>query len=394
MSARVLLKSPGLLVFAVAASAALLCSGAVDYPGDAGRFIGAALRGDWSSLFAHQPLMGPLSLILRVPFAAVARALGGGELWQYRAGALPCTLALAGVAAAVADQLRRRGVRDGAGVAVALLVVVNPASWQALQLGHPEELLGAALCAAAMLAALGGRPVAAGITLGLAVATKQWALVAVAPVTLAAVGPRAPLKVVLLAGGVAGGFYAIMLVGDPAEFVRLNRRAASLPAIGTANLIHAVLEPLGLVHIAPGTSTYELPRILGAALHPAVVLASVPLALWHRRSRAATHPSSWLHLLALALLVRCAFDPGDWVYYHVPMLTALAAAEAWREQPSFALPLLGVAGLWLVSVLPPAPGGAAYAVWAVALGLALGARLGGREKKFATALRFHLGMPI
>ena len=58
-------------------------------------------------------------------------------------------------------------------------------------MGHPEELLGAALCAGAVLAAAARPLELAGVLLGLAVANKAWALLAVGPVLLAL--PDAPL---------------------------------------------------------------------------------------------------------------------------------------------------------------------------------------------------------
>jgi hypothetical protein len=58
-------------------------------------------------------------------------------------------------------------------------------------MGHPEELLGAVLCIAAVLVAMRGRAVWAGVLLGLAIANKEWGLVAVGPVLLALPRERA-----------------------------------------------------------------------------------------------------------------------------------------------------------------------------------------------------------
>ena len=66
----------------------------------------------------------------------------------------------------------------------------NPVTLYALQYGHAEELLGAVLCVAAVLAAQRGRAGWAGLLLGLAIANKEWALLAVGPVLLAL--PAAP----------------------------------------------------------------------------------------------------------------------------------------------------------------------------------------------------------
>jgi uncharacterized membrane protein len=65
------------------------------------------------------------------------------------------------------------------------LVAGNPLMLQALSIGHPEELLGAALCVGAVLAALHKRPWLAAVLLGLAVGNKAWAVLAIGPVLLA-----------------------------------------------------------------------------------------------------------------------------------------------------------------------------------------------------------------
>jgi len=57
-----------------------------------------------------------------------------------------------------------------------------------IAVGHPEEVLASTLGAAAVIAAGYRRPGLAGVTLGLAIGTKQWALLAAPPVLLAALG--------------------------------------------------------------------------------------------------------------------------------------------------------------------------------------------------------------
>src|SRR5207302_1113379 len=71
-------------------------------------------------------------------------------------------------------------------LAVVALALASPVTFKALYFGHPEELLGAAMCAGALLLAARGRSLAAGVLLGLAIATKQWAVLAFVPTLLAA----------------------------------------------------------------------------------------------------------------------------------------------------------------------------------------------------------------
>jgi hypothetical protein len=59
-------------------------------------------------------------------------------------------------------------------------------------------------------------------------------------------------------------------------------------------------------------------------------------------------------LLALALLLRCVLDPWNNGYYHVPLLLALAAADASAERP--AVPwtsIWALGGLTLVALEAP-----------------------------------------
>src|ERR1039458_7225795 len=122
------------------------------------------------------------SLVERAPLALLPGLWGGGQLAVYRMVALPCLLAAAALGVWLVAQIRRpAGQRSSAHSTLAKAIVlgicvVNPLTLQALELGHPEELLGAVLCVAAVLLAARDRPVWAGLALGLAIANKEWAL--------------------------------------------------------------------------------------------------------------------------------------------------------------------------------------------------------------------------
>src|SRR3979409_994922 len=111
--------------------------------------IDALIHGHIAHFFAAQPLMGSVSLLLRAPFAGAAHALGGGQLWEYRAGALPCLLAMAALGAWVCHAVGGPARPLIARVAVLALCLVNPMTFRALYWGHPEELLCAAMVVAA-----------------------------------------------------------------------------------------------------------------------------------------------------------------------------------------------------------------------------------------------------
>src|SRR5205085_4236167 len=129
------------------------------------------------------------SLVERAPFALLPGLWHGGDLAIYRMLALPCLLASAVLGVWLLARMRAEGRSRLARGVVLGLCVANPIMLRALELGHPEELLGACLVVASVLLAGSAgarpRPLLAGAALGLAVANKDWALLAAGPVLLA-----------------------------------------------------------------------------------------------------------------------------------------------------------------------------------------------------------------
>ncbi|HEX8073859.1 MAG TPA: glycosyltransferase 87 family protein, partial [Thermoleophilaceae bacterium] len=153
---------------------------------DAGPSIDALASGDVHDFFSEQPPMGSVSLLVRAPAAAAAKALGGHDLAVYRAGAFMCLLGVGLLAVWLMAAMARAGRPRLAYLVVPAGLLVNPLTYAALDFGHPEELLGAALAAGAVITAGRGRGVPAGLMLGCAIATKQWAALAILPAELAA----------------------------------------------------------------------------------------------------------------------------------------------------------------------------------------------------------------
>jgi hypothetical protein len=334
-----------------------------DYPFDAGPAISALARGDLHGFASDQAQMGPLSLLLRAPLAALA---GVDSIWAYRLGALACLLALVALGVTVA----RRAPASFAPIA-ALLLVVNPVTLDALRLGHPEELLGAALCAAALILAR-ERPLAAGVALGAALATKQWALIAIAPVLLAA--PRhARVRLALTAGGVVAAVVAPLALADPHAFVEALRH----PAFGVAEMRTGNVWGWAAItnHIALGprdvVTAYTVPDWLQHGAHPLVAALTLGLGVAALRMRRAIDP---LALLALLMLVRCVLDPWNHAYYHAPFLVALIAWEVIeaRRAPWLSAACAGFLGVVFGLSLPVAD--VLYTAWALPLVLWLSRR--------------------
>jgi hypothetical protein len=302
--------------------------------------------------------------------------------------------------------------------------VANPLTLRALEIGHPEELLGACLCVGAVLLAGRERPLWAGALLGLAVANKYWALLAVGPVLLA-LPPRLRLRCLACAGGVAAAVLApLALVGSGASvgsggLVAQTRTLASPGA--------SIFQPWqawwffghhgALVHGLFGAPKpgYRIgPAWAGAISHPLILAVGLTLtaSLWLRLRRADTSTAApaavtsgphargvppvrsdrtaaralpvrdALLALALALLLRCVLDTWDNVYYPLPAVLALLAWEVRgpvARPPVLALSvtvLVWINFQWLPSRVSPDAQAALFLAWSLPLAVMLAAWLG------------------
>ena len=107
-----------------------------------------------------------------------------------RLASVLCVVAAGLLGLSVARWMERRGASRAACIATIAFSMVNPLTREALALGHPEELLGGALCVGAVLAALRGRSARAALLLGLAAALA-------APFVAGNLSPTDPLIVAL-----------------------------------------------------------------------------------------------------------------------------------------------------------------------------------------------------
>ena len=338
---------------AVAASVALLWGwwwnvALNDYGTEAVASFSALLHGQISIFVSSAPAYGA-SLLLRAPFALPGSLTGGGPLLIYRLAALPCLLAIGALGVWLAVDLRRAGgALVAAGLAVALCAA-NPITYRALATGHPEELLGGALCVAAVLLAQRGRVNLAAVALGLAIANKQWALLAIGPVVVAL--PAHRLRALAIAAFVALALLAPIMVSSASVTNGKNR----LIVADTGGIFH----PWQLFwffgargHWLPAMAGsiphgFRLaPAWIGGRAHMLIVWLGLPLTLLALRRR--TRPADALLLLALLMLMRCWLDPWDLVYYPLPFIVALLA---WETTVARRLPLgaaAATAATWLI----------------------------------------------
>ncbi len=378
-----------------------------DYETEARPAFDALTHGHLDDFLRLAPAYGG-SLVERAPFALIPELWGGGALAVYRTVALPCLLAAALLGIWLVARMRSEG-RPRFARALALAVcVANPLTLRALELGHPEELLGACLCVAAVLLAAGERPLWAGLALGLAIANKEWALLAAGPVLLA-LPARRRLPCAAATVAAAGVVLAPLLLIHGGGFSATVKASASP---GTALFHpwqiwwffghHLSNTPGAPASVALG---YRVgPAWTGSLTHPLILAVGLALtvALWLRgRIDTARSPSpergvrldarTALLALALLMLMRCLLDTWDTGYYLLPFLFALLA---WEVRGSIARPpalaavacVLGyVSFLWLSNHASPDLQAASFLIWSLPLATLLALRLFGPARSRSSA---------
>ena len=336
-----------LLAFAWWARAALSIGTPLDYNVDAAPSIDALARLDIGGFFQTAPLMGPVSIVVRAPFAALA---GGDQLLAYRFGALPCLAAMGVLLYVLLRRMQAAGHPALGGAAIAALFAVNPFVVDALGWGHPEEILGGSLCVLAILAAGAGRTWTAAIVLGLAVTTKQWAVIAIVPTLLAA--PAGRRTIALGAGGLATALTVPLFLVSASSLSQTAKAIGSVQSwVAPPNVwwplahssSHQAFDGVAMRTL----HDYTLPSVLNPVPHALIVIVAVALgvALWMRRPRPSL--DQVLGLLALVFLLRCLLDPWNNLYYHVPFLLALFARDAVAAPRRPLAAAFGLAFVWL-----------------------------------------------
>lgn len=349
------------LALAVIGSAALAWIGLAefgwnDYDSEARASVDALVHGHLSSFFQLAPVYGG-SLLERAPFALLANALGGGDLTIYRMLALPCLLAAVALGLWLVAQMDKDGASPLSRALALGLCTVNPLTLLALEIGHAEELLGGALCVGAVLCAARGRALWAAIALGLAIANKQWALLAIGPVLIAL--PSRRVLCTSIAASVAAGLALPFALLGPSQLVTTVHAAAT--SAGRVFPPWQVWWFFGRPrHLTTHVSTVHLserltPHWVEVFSHPLILAVSLPLSglawAWmrHRQTESSGAPrgaesqadrrSVALVLLSLLLLLRFMLDPWNNVYYPLPFVLALLAWEtiSLRRSPLLAL---------------------------------------------------------
>ncbi len=323
-----------------------------DYSVEVAPAYGALTSGHVWTFLQLAPAYGG-SLELRAPFALLPGLWGGGEVSVYQSVSIACLIAAAVFAVWLLARMRTLGHGRLARATAMAVCVANPVTLYALQLGHAEELLGAVLCVAAVLAAQHGRAGWAGVLLGLAIANKQWGLLAIGPVLVAL--PEHRVRALLYAGAIAVAFYVPLWL--PSLIGRSGTGAAVAQAGGgtifqpwqlwwfLGSHGHTVVGSFGV--LKPGYRTP--PAWIANIPHPLIIALAVPATAlaWLRGRRDA------LLLLAFLFALRFALDTWDTVYYPLPFILALLAWEIEHRRRPPVLALVASVTVWLVFIVAP-----------------------------------------
>jgi hypothetical protein len=321
-----------------------------DYPNDGGLAVHALAAGDVSGYLSTHVMMGPFATLVQAPFAAA----GGNEgLVAYQWACLPCLLAVGLLGLYLGGIARRRGVPPLGSWLIAALCLLNPLTFAAVRMGHPEELLTAALAVAAVAVAARGQGGRAALLLGLAIASKQWAVLAILPVLMAL--PERRVRAALGAAAVALVLFLPGFVASPDSFSEVQRNAASTGGVVDPWSLWYPLADVTTEESTIGGTRYSAevhraPAAVGSLSHPLIVLLvfAVPLGLALRRRRFGISGPDAMALLALLALLRCALDPVGNLYYHEPLLLALIG---WDALDIRRWPLRAIAGAGVMVLL-------------------------------------------
>ena len=374
---------------------------------DAGPSIESLSEGDLHGFFANQPPMGSFSLLLRTPPAVVANALGGDDLSVYRSGVFICVLAAGLLAVFLAVSMMRAGRPWTIWALLAAACLVNPLTYQAAYWGHPEEVLAAVLAVGAVIAAGRRHWLVAGLMLGAAVATKQWAALAAIPVLIAApAGTR--VRVALTCAALAAALTLPMLAADPDRFHaaqnNVSLESSYTNTVTATNLWWSFAsesygEGIDIYGHTKQIAQFSLPNDVGRSLHMGVIGVAILLSLLYARRRAGREgwrPDDVLQLLALLFLLRCMLDPLTFSYHHTPFLVALISFEALRRRvPVLSAYTIGALLLMNEVVVPSGDAGlinAFYLAWTIPLAAFMGLSLFAPERLEARLVR--LGSPL
>jgi hypothetical protein len=232
------------------------------------------------NLYAEHPELqiGPLAFVVAAPLTVLGEATQPIALLLMTAAGVACLYLIAPLVSAPHRELR-----------VFLAGVLLMPAWTVLSVrfGHLDDVLALLLAVGALRAVSAGRPGLAGVTLGLAVAAKPWALGFI-PLLLVLDKRRLAGAGSALAALIAA--WAPFMIANPATLAALRPPVGVAPSSGLAALGYR------------GDLIPAWDRVGQFVLAPVAALAPV------LRGR-------WPGLFLVAVAIRIAMDPKDNPYY-------------------------------------------------------------------------------
>jgi hypothetical protein len=351
---------PYALISAISAWLSLQIGSMGDWRGDTWPAVHQLAQGDITGYLSAKAMMGPFATLVQAPFVAISGASG---LEAYRWAAFPCLMAAGLLGIELSKVAQRRGQGAFARVVLPALCLLNPLTFEALASGHPEEILTAALAVWAVLTAVENQPRRTALLLGLAIASKQWAVIAVLPALMALPGRR--VKVGLGAAAVVVLLFLPTVIAAPGSFFGVQGEAAHTDrAVSPWSVWYPMASERTETYSVGGERLVahlnDAPPLVGSLSHPLIVLLAValPVGLALRRRRFQLQGGEAMALLALLALLRCVLDPVDNLYYQAPILLAVVGWDALssRGSPYRSLVAAGTALLlWRLTHHPVQP---------------------------------------
>jgi hypothetical protein len=178
-------------------------------------------------------------------------------------------------------------------------------------------------------------------------------------------------------------FTAPTVVASPESFTEVSGNAANTGWVVTPWSIWYPAASVETKVVGSGQATFvadvhHAPPLVGDLSHPLIVLLAfaVPLGLAAKRRSFRLSGGEAMGLLALVALLRCALDPVDNVYYHLPLLLALIGWDAFASRNLPWRALLGTSAAlvfnhWADHLTDPIAYNFAYIALAAATGAAL-----------------------
>jgi hypothetical protein len=263
------------------------------------------------------------SLVLRAPLALLASAAAAGNRATYILTAVPSLIAPALLAAWLrgtsdADDGQPRPRSQRARIRPLDLCMLAPPAAFCLGGGHPEDILAAVACIAAVRLAQQGSATAAGFMLGLGLINTSWAVVAV-PLVIALMPANQRIRGFAVMAITAG---AVLI---PVTIIRATGAGASGVGASLGSQASGIfLSPQLLWWFGSRSWVAREGHVL------LVIVCWLVTAVWwwlRARRDGTSDRNGALLVLALVFFLRAALDPWDNIYYFVPFMFTVMTYE-------------------------------------------------------------------